>query len=78
MKPLRPEPIEKIRKRFKKEWLLIAVDKMDKDRNIPLGCRVIAHSPRRDDVYQAMLKHEGLDLVIYSEEALPTGYATAF
>ena len=72
------EPIEKVRKRFKKEWLLIAVDKMDEKRTVPLAGHLIAHSPRRHEVYDAMMGKPERLLVTYSEDALPAGYAAAF
>jgi len=75
---MKSEPINDIRRRFKKEWLLIAIDKMDEKRTVPLAGHVLAHSAHRDDVYRAMMDHQGLDLVIYSEDTLPAGYATAF
>jgi hypothetical protein len=72
------EPIEKIRKRYKKEWLLIAIDKMDKARTIPLTGRLIAHSPRRSDIYDKMVKAKSLVMPIFSDKTLPHGFAVAF
>lgn len=72
------ESIEKIRKRFHKEWLLIAVDRMDRETTTPLTGRVLAHSPRREEVHDAMLHRKGLALITYSEDRLPAGYAVAF
>ena len=75
---MKPEPIEKIRKRYKKEWLLISVDKMDDARTVPLTGRLLAHSPRRDDIDGRALKAKGLTMSLFSEKNLPRGYELAF
>lgn len=72
------EPIQKIRKRFRKEWLLIAVDRMNSKTTTPVAGRVLAHSPRREEIHDAMLRRKGLALITYSEDRLPAGYAVAF
>ena len=74
----RAEAIEKIRKRFHREWLLIAVDKMDEERTIPLTGRLLAHSPHQDEIEQLDQKIRSLTLTVYSEDSLPKGYAAAF
>ncbi len=76
---MKSEPIGKIRKRFKNEWLLIAVDKMDKARTLPLTGRLLAHSPHRDEIYEEMLHHKELTLVTHCEPGvLPPGFGAAF
>ena len=75
---LKVEPIEKIRRRFKREWLLIAVKKMDEATTTPLTGRLLVHSPHREEVHDAMLRRKGLSLITYSDDRLPAGYAIAF
>jgi hypothetical protein len=75
---MKSQPINRIRKRFRHEWLLIAVDQLDRASTTPKLGRLLVHSPNRDEVYQAMLRHKRLTLVTYSDDKLPTGYAVAF
>lgn len=72
------ESIEKIRKRFHKEWLLIAIGQMDRKATVPLTGKLLVHSPHREEVHDAMLHRKGLALITYSEDRLPAGYAVAF
>lgn len=74
------EKIQAMKKRFHREWLLIAVDKFDKATTTPVSGRVIAHSPHREDIYQILLKPLKTRklLVEYSEDSFPKGYAAAF
>lgn len=72
------QKIEAIRKKFYREWLLIAIDKMDNKRTIPLTGHLIAHSPHRDEIYKLDMKHRGHTLTVYSEDGFPEGYAAAF
>jgi hypothetical protein len=74
----RSESIERIRKRFQREWLLIAIDKLDEATTTPLTGRLIAHSPHREDIHDTMLRRKGLALITYSDDCLPAGYAVAF
>lgn len=71
-------PINQIRKRFHREWLLIAVDKMDADRTLPLTGRLLAHSPHQDEIDRLDRKYRSLTLTVYSADTLPKGYAVAF
>ena len=70
--------IQKLRKKFQREWLLIAVDEMDKSTTTPLKGHLLAHSKDRDEVYQKMLRHKHNTYLTYSEDTLPKGYAVAF
>lgn len=74
------QKIERIKKRFHREWLLIAVDKVDESTTTPISGRLIVHSPHRDEVYRKLLslKRKRDILVEYSEDKLPKGYAAAF
>lgn len=72
--------ITAIKKQFRREWLLIAVDKTDKTTTTPISGRLIAHSPHRDEIYKKLfsLKKRKSVLVEYSEDNLPKGFAAAF
>jgi len=77
---MKSEKIEKIKKRFHREWLLITVDKIDEATTTPVSGRLIAHSPHRDEIYQMLLKPPKVKklLIEYSEDSFPDGYAAAF
>ena len=75
---MKNQPINKIRKRFRGEWLLIAVDRMDRATTTPRSGHLLAHSPNRDKIYEAMLHKKGTTLVTFSDDRLPAGYAVAF
>lgn len=40
--------------------------------------RLLAHSPRRDEIYKRFISARGLTCVLYSDKTLPHGYAVAF
>lgn len=75
---MKSQSINHIRKRFRREWLLIAVDRVDKRTQEPLSGRLVAHSPRRGDIYDRLVKAKGLSVALYSDRTLPQGYAVAF
>jgi len=75
---MKSDPINKIRKRFHREWLLIAVDRLGPRTKTPLTGHLLVHSRSRDDIYNAMMRRKGLTLVTYSDDRLPAGYAVAF
>lgn len=75
---MKSEPIEQIRKRFHREWLLIAADRVDPRTQAPIRGRLLAHSPYRDEIYDRLTKAKGLTLALYSDKTLPHGYAVAF
>ncbi len=70
--------IEALRKKFHREWLLIAVDKMDPATSIPLTGRLLFHSHHRDEVYTQSGNYRKSALLVYSEDGFPKGYAAAF
>lgn len=72
------QPIERIRRRYKREWLLIAVDEMDRATTTPLRGHLLAHSPHRDEVDRASIRYPKPALVVFSEDSFPPGYAAAF
>lgn len=71
-------PIEEIRRRYKREWLLIVVDKMDETTTTPLRGHLLVHSPHRDEVDRASIKYPKPALVVFSEDTLPPGYTVVF
>lgn len=80
MKSRKIEKIETFKKRYHREWLLIAVKEMDESTTTPISGRLIAHSPHRDEVYRILLKPPKVKklLIEYSEDSFPEGYAAAF
>jgi hypothetical protein len=74
---MKSQAVQEIRKQFRREWLLIAIDQMNPTVPTPHHGHLLAHSPRREDVYEAMLQHKGPALVTYSEDELPAGYSVA-
>lgn len=75
---MKSQPIDYIRKRFHREWLLIGVDRLDPRTQVPLRGHLLAHSPHRDEIYDRLVKAPGLTVALYSEKTLPHGYAVAF
>lgn len=75
---MKRELITTIRRRFRREWLLIAVDRFDRATTTPVEGRLLAHSASRDEIHEAMMRRKGLALVTFSDDRLPAGYAVAF
>ncbi len=74
------QKIETIKKKFHREWLIIAVSKVDEATTTPISGKLIAHSPRRDDIYKKLLslKRKWPVLISYSEDTMPKGFIAAF
>lgn len=72
------ERIENIKKRFKNEWLLIRVKKVEKSQ--PVTGYLLDHSPDRAVIYKEISKYGSKYpvFVSYSQDNLPKGYAAAF
>jgi hypothetical protein len=69
--------IEEIKKRYKDEWVLLRVLKVDElDR--PLEGEVIAHSKMREEVYEKQRQIKGDIALLYTGEIPKQGYAVAF
>ena len=81
MKHIKSEKIKAIKKRFHhtREWLLIDIDKMDESTTTPLYGRLIAHNPKRERIYQLLLKSPQVKrpFIDYAAETLPKGFAAA-
>ena len=71
-------PIQSIRRRYRREWLLIAVDEMDETTTTPLRGRLLAHSPHRADIYSESLRRRRPALTVFSDDKFPPGYVAAF
>ena len=72
------QPIDDLRRQFDHEWLLVAIDEMDEKTTTPLRGHILAHSPRRNEIYRRDARRREHTLTVYSEDTLPEGYAAAF
>ena len=78
MERLRTQSIERWRKAYRNEWLLIEVDRFDPRTTTPLSGRLVAHSKRRDPLEQRAARAKGLVYLVHGSDTLPRGYAAAF
>lgn len=70
--------IAEIKEKYKDEWVLLEVIKVDRSGELLEG-DVLAHSRDRDDTYQAMKKRKWKDVAhFYTGEIPDKGYAVAF
>ena len=76
------QPIRKIVRNHKNEWLLIHVIDFDAKRTLPLTGQLLAHSKERSEIHQRELqihqKHNPLTFKIFAGEPFVKGYAVAF
>lgn len=70
------ERVETIKKRFRKEWLLIGDYKTDKMNRIVQGV-LIAHSKNRDDIYRKLRRYKK-PLAIQYSGPIPKDLAVMF
>lgn len=69
--------IEEIKKKYKDEWVLVRVEKVDEiDR--PVEGEVVRHSKARDVIYEEQRRLKGDIAIIYTGEIPKKGYAVAF
>lgn len=74
---MKTEPIQKIRNRFRNQWLLIRVVDFDRKRTLPLTGRLIARRKNREELYPLERKYrKTLTLVTHTGERPP--YAVLF
>ena len=66
--------IEKIKKKYRNEWLLIKVTKAD-EKDQPVEGDVIVHSKSRDDIYEAQKGIKNDVYITYSGELPKKGFA---
>jgi len=55
--------MEEIRKRYRGKWVLIEYTKLDENLNVVEG-KVIAHSPKKDEIYIQLLETKGKDVAV--------------
>ena len=76
------QPIQKIVRDHKNEWLLIHVIDFDRKRTLPLSGQLLAHSKERSEIHRKELqlheKHNWLTFTLFAGEPLPKGYAAVF
>jgi hypothetical protein len=72
------EPIENILKRYKNEWLLIDLDKVDKRTLKPKTGRLVQHSATKEDLSKTLITHAGHIFTVFSGPILPAGFQAAF
>ena len=69
--------IEKIKKKYKDEWLLIKITVAD-EKDQPIEGDVLLHSKSRDEVYEAQKDLKDDLYITYSGELPKEGFAVAF
>lgn len=69
--------IEKIKKKYKDEWLLIKI-KVTDEKDQPLEGKVLLHSKNRDEVYEAQKDLKEDLYITYSGDLPKKGFAVAF
>ncbi len=70
--------VEKIKKRYRDEWVLVEVIEED-ELGQPIDVELIAHSKSRGDTYDAMRKTKAKDIAhFYTGEIPQKGYAVVF
>jgi hypothetical protein len=69
--------IEKIKEKYKDEWLLIKITAAD-EKDQPIEGEVLLHSKSRDEVYEAQKDLKGDLYITYSGELPQKGFAVAF
>lgn len=68
--------MKKVKKKYPKEWLLIAGYETDESGSFLSG-KIIAHSKKRDDIYKKQLKIKG-PLAIEYTGSIPKDLAVMF
>ncbi|AIG98400.1 hypothetical protein AFULGI_00016410 [Archaeoglobus fulgidus DSM 8774] len=68
--------IDEIKKKYKDEWVLIKVLKVD-EFGTPVKGEVIAHSKSRGEIYEKQRRMKGDLAIIYTGEIPKVGYALA-
>ena len=69
--------IDEIKKKYKDEWVLIRVLKVD-EFGAPVEGEVVAHSKSRDEIYEKQRRMKGDLAIIYTGEIPKEGYVVAF
>jgi hypothetical protein len=69
--------LTEILKQYKDEWVLIEYSQLDAELNVVEG-RVLAHSPRKEDLYALLPKFKGKNFAIEYTGELPKDVAVMF
>ena len=69
--------IEKIKEKYKNEWLLIKVTLAD-ERDQPIEGEVLLHSKSRDEIFETQKGSKDDLYITYSGELPKKGFAVAF
>lgn len=69
--------VEKIKEKYKDEWLLIKITAAD-ERDQAIEGELILHSKNRDEVYEVQMDLKGDIYITYSGELPKKGFAVAF
>ena len=69
--------MSEITKEYKDEWVLIEYTKLDEQLNV-LDGRVLAHSPRKEDIYSVLPKFKGKNFTIEYTGEFPKDLAVMF
>ena len=78
MKRDAPVRIERFRRAFPNEWLLVQVERFDPRTTTPLTGRLVAHSKTRNPLERRAAHMKGLIYLVHGSDTLPQGYAAAF
>ena len=69
--------IEKLKQKYKDEWLLIKIT-MANEQDQPIEGEVLLHSKNRDEIYEAQRNLKDYLYITYSGEIPKKGFAVAF
>ena len=69
--------MKKIVEKYRDEWVLIVYEELDEDLNVKKG-KVIAHSPRKDEIYAQLSETRGKNVAIEYTGKLPEDLAVMF
>ena len=69
--------MEEIAEKYKDKWVLIEYEELDENLNVKKG-EVIAHSPRKDEIYARLLETKGKDIAIEYTGKLPEDLVVMF
>ncbi len=69
--------VDVLEKKYHDEWILIEVIEQN-EFGAPTKGKLIAHSKRRDDIYDSMKDHPGHTAVLFAGEIPKKGYAFCF
>ncbi|MBI1883901.1 MAG: hypothetical protein HYS08_06810 [Chlamydiae bacterium] len=74
---MKSENIDRLRRQFRHEWLLIAIDKVDQKTTTVQEGHLLAHSPSHHQIYNLAKNYQTPLMTVYSED-WPEDLAAAF